>query len=332
MNFNLLKTLLLSAFILGFPYNFNAKEVLGPSSASTFANTFYYLYQPITVLFPHPEVRKILYETKSQYFFIRVEQDESGNRHMVFLPSKGSQSIYNPEKPDKIVSGYARYGLLALPALLGQAPQKVLFIGMGGGIMPMYLRKYFPEAQIDIVEIDKIIPAIAEEYFGFEKDSKMNIFIEDGRVFVNKSKENYDIIFLDVYSAEGIPFQFTTVEFFAHIKSLLNKDGVLSINLANFGKNKFIAAELNTIYEAFPNTFVFLTKGNTNYIPISFNNPKTGFSDLQKSSINIDGKKQFNINFEEMLNRILSKKELDELRGKSHIILKDDFAPVDLLR
>ncbi len=299
-------SILILAFVLSITLGLRGAEELKPSSASLFANTLYYMYQPIAILLPHPEVRKTLYETETQYFYVRVELDESGNRHLVFLPRKGSQSIYNPEKPDEIVSSYARYGLLALLAF-ERAPQRVLFIGMGGGIMPMYIRKHFKETQIDIVEIDKSIPAIAEKYFDFKKDSKMNVVIEDGCVFANKSKEKYDIIFLDVYNAEGVPFQFTTREFFDGIKEKLSKNGVLSINLANFGKDSFISAELNTIYGVFPNTFVFTSEGNTNYIPISFTNLNISFSDLNKSAIRIDEKKKFNINFKEMLNRNLGK-------------------------
>ena len=318
-------------FILSITARLKGAEELKPSSASVFANMLYYIYQPIAILLPHPEVRKTLYETETQSSYIRVALDESGNRHLVFLPQKGSQSIYNPEKPDEIVSGYERYGLLALLAFK-QPPQRVLFVGMGGGIMPMYIRKHFPKTRIDIVEIDKSMPAIAEKYFGFKKDSKMNIFFEDGRIFSNKSKEKYDIIFLDVYNAEGIPFQFTTSEFFTEIKEKLSKNGVISVNLANFGKDSFTVAELNTIYEVFPNTFVFTSEGNKNYIPISLNNLKANFSDLSKNAIIIDKKQRFNINFKEMLNRNLSKEELDVLRGNSRIILKDDFVSVDLLK
>ena len=332
MTFNLFTryvSIFIFAFILSITFSLRGTDDLNPSTASVFANTLYYIYQPIVFFLPHPEIRKTLYETETQYFHIRVELDESGNRHLVFLPQKGSQSIYNPEKPDEIVSSYARYGFLALLAF-EQPPQRILFIGMGGGIMPMYFRKYFPETPIDIVEIDRNMLAVAEKYFGFKKDPKMNIFFEDGRTFVNESKEKYDIIFLDVYNAEGIPFQFTTIEFFTEIKEKLSKNGVLSINIANFGKDDFTAAELNTIYEVFPDTFVFASKGNTNYILISFRNSKASLSDLNKNAINIDKKKQFNINFKEMLNRNLCKKEVDELRSKSHVTLKDDRPLVDL--
>lgn len=322
-----------SIIVFAFVLSITAKgtEELKSSSASVFANTLYYIHQPIAIFLPHPEVRKTLYETKTQYSYIRVALDESGNRHLVFLPQKGSQSIYNPEKPNEIVFGYERYGLLALLAFK-QPPQRVLFIGMGGGIMPMYIRKHFPEIRIDIVEIDKSIPAIAEKYFGFKRDSKTNIFFEDGRVFLNKSKKKYDIIFLDVYNAEGIPFQFTTLDFFTGMKEKLSKNGVLSMNIANFGKNNFTASELNTIYEVFPNTFVFASEGNKNYIPISLKNLKANFFDLSKNAIIIDKKQHFNINFEEMLNRRLRENELDTLRSKSRIILKDKFTSIDLLK
>ena len=283
--------------------------------------TLYYLYQPIAFLLPHIELRKTIYETKSQCFHIRVEKDEMGKRHLVFLPRKGSQSIIDPNQPEKIISNFMNDAFLALPAL-GRLPEKILFIGMGGGIMPTYIRKHYPNTQIDIVEIDNAIPKIAENYFNFKPDPKMNIYIMDGREFVNNSTEKYDIIFMDVYNAENIPSQFTTVEFFRLVKNHLTNDGVFSANIANFENKSVISAELNTILNVFENCFVLVCKGKTNYIPIALADNSVTLAELTRNAVAFDKHKQYDIDFEEILKSIISQQELHKLLGPSPIILK----------
>ena len=284
-------------------------------------NVIYYLSRPIALFLPHVEQRKTIYETESQYSKIRVEVDEEGQRHLVFLPNKGSQGVFDPHHPDKIISNFINHAVLVLP-LLGKPPKKVLFIGLGGGIMPMFIRRHYPKGQLDIVEIDKAIPEIAEKYFGFKPDAKMHVYISDGCEFINKSKNKYDIIVVDAYDAENIPFQFTTVEFFRQVKKHLSANGVFVANLANMGKEGFISAELNTILHVFKNTFVSVCEGNTNYVPIASADNTLTFAALRENTIVFDNKKQFKVNFEDILKSVIDQKKLNDLIGPSPVILR----------
>jgi spermidine synthase len=286
-----------------------------------------YIYKPITFILPHYETRKILFETETQYFNIRVEESETGLRHLVFLPRKGSQSIYDTTNPKRIYSTYIDYSLLAFPAL-NRKPKNILFIGMGGGIMPMTVRREYPNVNIDIVEIDKEIPKIAEKYFGFKSDKRINIIIEDGRVFVNKCKKKYDAVFIDVYNAENIPFQFTTVEFYEQIKRILVKDGVCAVNVANMGKQNFIDLELNTIMHVFSNTYVFVCPGKTNYVPIMVNGSSMNYQILKENAIKFDSYHKFPVQFNELINDTLTNNDVDKIERKEALILTDDYAPI----
>ncbi|MCP4177605.1 MAG: hypothetical protein GY756_07545 [bacterium] len=286
-----------------------------------------YLYLPISYILPHYESRDILYETESQYFYIRVEKDYLNRRHLVFLPRKGSQSIYNPQAPEEIISSLVYYSAIALPAL-NRKPEKILFLGMGGGIMPMMYRRSFPESEIDIVEIDKTIPIVAEDYFGFKKDNKMSIYIQDARVYVNKSKHKYDIIFMDIYNANNIPFQVTTKEYYEEVKNNLTEDGILYINLANLKDKKFIASELRTVYSVFPNTFVFESPNRSNFNIISALNKELTFAVIEKNSAVLDNDKMIKFKLSPLLNSLMNKGDLKEIMSKSDNILTDDYAPV----
>ncbi|MCK4981521.1 MAG: hypothetical protein KAS17_01290, partial [Victivallaceae bacterium] len=74
-------------------------------------------------------------------------------RHLVFNPVKGSQGIWNPKMPDEIISNYCKYMTMSL-SMIDHPPERVLFIGLGVGIVLRFVGKKFPGTIIDVVEID----------------------------------------------------------------------------------------------------------------------------------------------------------------------------------
>jgi spermidine synthase len=307
---------------------FFIQPIFANSEKGSFWDTaLYYLYKPVAFFLPHYEMMEKLYETETQYFNIFIGKDEAGKRHLIFLPMKGSQSIYDPSNPEKVFSKYIDYCLLSFPAL-GRQPENVLFLGLGGGIIPMAVRRAYSNVEIDIVEIDPQIPKIAKDYFGFKLDAKMHVKIEDGRVFVNACKKKYDIVFIDVYNADNIPFQFTTVEFYGNIKKMLSDDGVCVVNIANMGKEKFIESELCTIMNVFPNTYIFRCPGNTNYVPVIFKNKNISFTEFKNNIKKYDLSNKYFINFASLINDSLTENEVVKVKKKVPIILTDDYAPI----
>lgn len=279
---------------------------------------------------PHLEKRNILFEKQTQYFFVTVEEDHNAFRHMVFNPQKGSQGIWNPKAPDELISNYSRYTSIFL-ALINKAPKRVLFIGLGVGILPRFVRQNFPDTIIDVVEIDGEIPAIAETYFGFKKDNKINIHIADGRYFINQNKEKYDIIFIDAYNSECIPFQLTTEEFYSRIKASLLPDGIVTANLANLDNPNFIASEIKTVISVFPDLAVFITANKTNYILFSAVNRKLNTAELKKNASKIEAEKNLKLNICDMIDTRMTEDDMKKIIENVNI-LKDDFAPVETMR
>ncbi len=278
---------------------------------------------------PHLEKRNVLFEKQTRYFLVTVEVDSKGWRHMVFNPNKGSQGIWNPDAPDELISNYCRFTAIFLPSI-NHPPKRVLFIGLGAGIVPRFLRKQFPETIIDIVEIDGDIPGIAEEYFGFRKDDRMNISIGDGRNFMNRTKEKYDIIFIDAYNAASIPFQLTTEEFYRKVHAALAPSGIMTANIANLGKPKFISSEIKTAMEVFPDLAVFLCPNRSNYILFAPVKGKLDNSELKAKAVKIESEKNLNLKMCDMINTRMTE---DELRKTTDVaeVLRDDFAPVETM-
>lgn len=118
-------------------------------------------------------------------------------------------------------------------------PRRVLVIGGGAFTLPQALLTALPEARIDVVELDPGLEAIARQYFGLEDNDRLNIIYGDGRTYIEKTRQVYDLIILDVFSELSIPRQFLTLEFVARLRKRLAKGGCVALNIiASYqGKN-----------------------------------------------------------------------------------------------
>lgn len=172
---------------------------------------------------------QVLVERTSPYNRITVLEDGDGHRVMRFHPGDARQSVVRPGDPDHLATGYAR----AAPAVLLFAPRpaSMLIIGLGGGTLPMFFRKHLPEIEIDVVDIDPVVIELARSHFGFVEDARMRAHAADGRAFVEKSRRGYDIVFLDAYGAEDLPFALATREFMEAVRRITLPQGVVISNI-----------------------------------------------------------------------------------------------------
>jgi spermidine synthase len=109
---------------------------------------------------------------------------------------------------------------------------RVLFVGLGGGAMPTYTRRVLPAARIDVVEIDPLIVDVAASHFGFLADAQMRVYADDGRAFIEQAQPgSWDVIVLDAFSDDEVPFALTTVQFLEAVRTGLTDDGVVVSNL-----------------------------------------------------------------------------------------------------
>jgi spermidine synthase len=158
------------------------------------------------------------------------------------------QTCLSLEDPNQFVFSYTRMMMGAL--YLNPVPRNILIVGLGGGVLPTALAQMFPDAAIDIVEIDPAVVKVARQFFGFEPGRKVRVIEEDGRVFVKragKAERRYDLIMLDAFDHEYIPEHLLTREFLLEVKALLAGDGILVAN--TFSSSRLYHHE-STTYEA----------------------------------------------------------------------------------
>jgi spermidine synthase len=211
---------------------------------------------------------------------------------------------------------------------------KALFIGGGGYTLPRFIEAKYPQAGIDVVEIDPDITRVVKSYLGVSEDTKIRSFNEDGRWFVMNSKEqgSYDFIFGDAFNDLSIPYHLTTKEFAMQLKRLLKPDGLLLANVIDsFKKGAFMPSYIRTLEEVFG-------KGNVHLITLSSDYDHIGIStcvvvaspqrldidDFVKTGKGKDGK--------EMTSHVMPQDRLQQyLKERYSVILTDDYVPVDNL-
>jgi spermidine synthase len=137
-----------------------------------------------------------------------------------------------------------------------------LMIGGAGYTFPReYLRTY-PNASMDVVEIDPKMTEIARRFFRLQDDPRLTIIHQDGRTFLNSAEtDKYDAVMMDAFSSLfSVPYQLTTIEAVQQIDRVLTDDGVAIFNLGSAIRgpaSHFLQAEFATYKQVFPHVYLF---------------------------------------------------------------------------
>jgi spermidine synthase len=150
-----------------------------------------------------------------------------------------------------------------------QRPQRMLIIGLGGGSMAKFLHRRFPQAHIDAVELDPMVVDVARRYFDLVEDERLRVHVGDGRAFIEKSAQRYDIIFLDAFGPDSIPRTLTTREFLEAVRNHLSQDGVVAANIWGPDHNPVYAPMLRTYQVAFDQVALVERVGRSNRIVLA---------------------------------------------------------------
>lgn len=242
-------------------------------------------------------------------------------RYLTRTQATAESGIYT-DKNDDLIFDYTKF--YRLSSLFNQSPSNSLVIGGGALTQPMDILRRYPNAKVDVVEIDGQLIDIAREYFDYKDNENIKINVGDGRVFLNGNKNKYDFIFIDAFkSNESIPFQLTTKESMQKCFDSLESNGIVFANIISSldgNSSKFLNSEYLTFRAVFPKVYLFAvtdpsdSKLVQNYIMIGAKDGNTIISETDDQELN-----------KYLLNNISE----DPRLGKSGIVLTDDFAPVE---
>jgi len=207
---------------------------------------------------------KVLYEKQSPYNTIVVTEDDQGLRTLWFEKRGVRQSVVKVGDPDHLELAYAR----VMPAgmALVEKPQRVLIIGLGGGTIPLFLHKHYPETAIDVVDIDPDVVHVAKEFFGFREDRTLRALVADGRKFIEQCRDFYDLVFLDAFGSENIPYHLATREFLEATFRAVKPGGAVVGNVWSRYSNPLYDSMIRTYLDVFAELHILDVKGAGNKI------------------------------------------------------------------
>jgi spermidine synthase len=217
----------------------------------------------------------VVFETHSPYHLVQVI-DEPGVRVLSFNGTRETQmSLSNP------LQGHFEYTeYFHMPWVWNRNIERVLMLGLGGGSIQRAYQHYYTNVMVDTVELDPVVVKVARDYFKVVETPRLKIYNQDGRMFLNRTTENYDLIILDAYTksryGSSIPPHLTTKEFFTLASSHLTTNGVLAYNvIGNLqdSEPEIVGAIYRTLKEVFPQVYAFPASSSLNVVLVATKTP-----------------------------------------------------------
>ncbi|MDF1766189.1 MAG: fused MFS/spermidine synthase [Gammaproteobacteria bacterium] len=276
-----------------------------------------------------PLTAETLHEERSLYRDITVTQ-EGTRRCLVFNVHRGdrNQTCMNTADPERLVFEYAKMTFAGL--LLKPEPQRILIAGLGGGSLPLTLTALYPDATIDVIEIDQAVVNVAKDYFGFAETDKVKVSVNDARVFVKRAgllEQRYDFVILDAFTGDYIPEHLLTEEFLEEVRAIMAPEAVLVAN--TFSTSRFYDHESETYQQVFGEFFNFKLPSSGNRIIIARDTPLPARGELMVAARELSARVQrFGVPLLEYPNRLSTRIDWD----RSRRVLTDQYSPSNLLR
>ena len=203
--------------------------------------------------------KNMISEQESMYNYLKVNK-EGKTTYFSTNVLYGVQSCMND---DYSLTGMYYDNLLVSKFLVKENP-KVLVLGNGAGTYATMMKEYLhAECDVTAIEIDQKIIDISYEYFKMSDD--VDVRCDDGRNFIARDRNTYDIILVDAYSSISAPFHMTTTEFFTLVSDHLDDDGLMmmNINMWSDKKGSISSALCDTAYGVFDNLYCVKTAGGS---------------------------------------------------------------------
>lgn len=269
------------------------------------------------------------YDRDSRYYRIIVRDFVEQNRRILYF------SRTRTAQTRMIIDDPVRYDLAYLRTLtaglaIPESVEDLLVVGLGGGAIPKFLARHYPDMRQDLVEIDPDVVRVAREFFEFEPTANMRVFAVDGRLFLREVNRRYDVIILDAYGADRIPFHLTTQEFFRLVESRLNPGGVMIMNLYEAFVNRFYESILTTMQDVFDEVYLFQTTDPLNKVAVAtMDLPVVTRDEWVERVESFVGDRDFGFDLPAIVRREYARITDEPYGGE---VLLDDHAPVDLWR
>ncbi|WP_136590403.1 spermidine synthase [Salinigranum halophilum] len=207
---------------------------------------------------------RVVYQTQTPYQ--ELEVIDVDDRRTLYLDGR-PHSAMDLDDPSRHVFDYTSYFHLPLLFADDEAEiDRVLFIGGGGFTGPKRFAEEY-NVTVDVAEIDPVVIDVAKRYFGVSESPQLRIHNVGGRQYLRETDHTYDLIVLDAYRKDKVPFELTTVEFMRLARDRLSEDGMLFANVISAPSgpaSKFYRAQYKTMAQVYPQVYSFPTVDGVN--------------------------------------------------------------------
>jgi spermidine synthase len=231
-----------------------------------------------------------------------------------------TESSMKLSDPSALTVDYTR--LMTIGVAYAPKVERLLEIGLGGGRTVSYLSAALPDTAILAVEIDKDVVDLAKKYFKFTETARLRTVVADGRAFLIRDRETWDVILIDAYRGPFVPFHLLTKEFYTLVKSRLSPGGVVVQNIEP--STMLFDSASATLKSVFPS--VDLYDGGGNVVAVGYDGPSLRQSDLIARATK--AQEQYKLRYD-LRTMVAGRRVLSRPTGK---LMSDDFAPVETLR
>jgi len=274
----------------------------------------------------------VLFRQDTQYH--RITVTEGGTTRNLRFDATRQSAI---DMSDGLTSGVRYPDYLQLSLAVKPDATRVLVLGLGGGAVTKRFHHDYPEVTVDSVEIDPAVVDVAKKYFGLPVDSRSRVYAQDARRFVQTATGTWDIVVMDAYYADALPFHLTTQEFFRETKARMAPDGVVAYNVISAlegDRSKLFRSLYRTAGSVWTHLWVFrvnVGQGDDptqrqNLIVLATDSDVTGPELLARVRARVDGRVQVS-GFAEMANDLYT----TAVETSDVPVMTDAYAPTDSL-
>lgn len=170
-----------------------------------------------------------------------------GDMRTLHFDERFIQSAMRISDPVSLLLSYTR-AMMGF-VLFNPSPRHILMIGLGGGSLAKYCYRNFPEARITVLELDRDIIALRDEFMIPRDNARFRIIHTDALAYLATTDEHADIILHDGFDADGLAASLCTEAFYRLCFSTLEPQGILVSNL--WGDAGDLARVMRRLYAVF---------------------------------------------------------------------------------
>lgn len=185
---------------------------------------------PPRILHPGWTGARVMEERETQFGRIAV-LEKGRTRYLAYGP--GTQFVYQSavdlDRPHELAAPYMR--LMMLGVVYANPYARIVQVGVGAGNMAGYAIRTFPDAAVHAIDIDRDVLELGARYFGLSPHPRLHVHVDDGRRWLERTNDVFDLIMLDAYDDASIPAPLRGGDFFKIVAARLAPWGVVMQNV-----------------------------------------------------------------------------------------------------